>query len=118
MTIEEKNKLIQKGNEIYKRYDKRNIHLSQPFSIIDTEITKGIIDELNALDSQLVPEENPRVAEDLYLNELKRFCQGTSQLLNDEISPEIPTPEQIIARYNVLDSDVEYIKNWILENRE
>lgn len=110
--------LISLGNEIFQEIDHRETHHSQDFSLTDTEGTEKIIDKLTSLSSKITKNANPTNLEEVYLNELKDECDGGIYILNEELSPDIASPESILKLYSIVKEDMDKVIEWILINKQ
>ncbi len=113
-----KAELIQQGNELFEKIDRRDTHLSNYYALQDFDETILLVQELKDLGNKIETIQNPTTLEDVYINELKRLCVKGADILNGEVSPHISTPQEVIDRFSVTATDLDIIKDWLLQNRE
>jgi hypothetical protein len=109
---------IATGEDIFRRIDRRNTHLQQKYSLIDVDLTQKLMEDLHKLYENLPTIDNTQSIENVEIIELKRKCSGHIELLNEELSSAIPTPDQVISVYNIKNEDIDKIKDWLLLNKQ
>jgi hypothetical protein len=112
------NDLIEKGNLLFERIDRRDTHLSNYYALQDFDETIELVKELEQLEEQIPHTKVRATSEELYANELKRLCSKGSVALNAEVSAHISTPLEVIDRFSVKKEDLDKIKEWLLQNRQ
>lgn len=108
---------IEKGNELFQRRYKRQIHLFQPKSFVDTESSEQLINDLLQLHNEIPEIVKFDSKEAVFLKELKALSKGTAFDLQDDIRKDIATPDEILEMYNIKKDDIDELKDWLLANK-
>lgn len=111
-------KFIERGNDIFRRRYKRQIHLTQPNSIMDIEYAQRIMNDLQKLSNEIPCIDSPKTKEEMFVKELKNLAKGVVFDINDDISKNIATPEEVMEMYCIKQEDIDENKAWLLENRD